>query len=104
MNGSAESASVQIDPALIDRMLDLYCDWRTECEAVRSAYARFANAPASERALAFAAYAAAVDREASASNAYEGQIRLVRAGLPASSPTRGSEPSRSVCAPDWSGG
>jgi hypothetical protein len=66
-----------IDAHLVDRMLELYCDWRTECEAVRAAYRRFSSAQPSERALAFAAYSAALEREGSASEAYEAQIRRI---------------------------
>jgi hypothetical protein len=68
---------VQIRPELVDRMIELYCDWRTECEVVRAAYERFCTVPASERAIAFAAYAAALDREESACESYAAKIRLI---------------------------
>jgi hypothetical protein len=62
---------------LVDAMMDLYCDWRTECAEVRAAYGRFSSAQPSERAVAFAAYAAALDREEAACGAYAAQIRLI---------------------------
>lgn len=58
-------------------MIELYCDWRTECSIVQAAYGRFVDAEPSDRALAFAAYIAALDREGSASEAYAEQIRLI---------------------------
>ena len=74
----------QIDPALVDRLLELYCDWRTECSAVQTAYERFLRAPAAERELAFSGYSAALDREGSAAELYGAQVRLVAslAGAP----------------------
>lgn len=62
---------------LVDTMIDLYCDWRTGCEQVWAAYERFSNAPPADRAVAFAAYAAALDREEAACEAYAVQIRLI---------------------------
>lgn len=66
-----------IRPDLIDRMMDLYCDWRTECAGVQVAYERFSSAGQSDRAMAFAAYTAALDREESAGEAYAAHIRLI---------------------------
>lgn len=57
--------------------MELYCDWRTECASVRIAYERLADAQDDERALAHAAYDAALDREHSAADAYAAQIRLI---------------------------
>jgi len=62
-------------PELTDRLVWLYCDWRSQCAGVRAAYEQFAVAPAAERAVAFAAYQAALDREASAAATYAQQIR-----------------------------
>ena len=67
----------QIPDALVDDLLDLYIDWRTESAAVHAAYERFSNASRSERQLAFAAYTAALDREGSAAGDYEAQIRRI---------------------------
>ena len=72
-------------PDLNDQLVGPYCDWRVRCLDVRAAYARFAVAPAADRALAFAAYEAALDREASAAHVYAQQIRrLDRAAHPRS--------------------
>jgi hypothetical protein len=70
----------RIPSELVDRMMELYCDWRSECAAVWGAYDRFSSAPATDRALAYAAYAAALDREGSACDAYAAQVRLIVAG------------------------
>jgi hypothetical protein len=67
----------QVRPDLVDRMIEMYCDWRTECEAVQAAYDRFLDASSSDRAAAFAAYNAALDCEQSACEAYAAQIRVV---------------------------
>jgi hypothetical protein len=69
----------EIRPDLVDRMIELYCDWRTESAAVQSAYERFLDASAPDRATAFAAYAAALDREESACESYANQVRLIEA-------------------------
>ena len=67
--------SAEIHPDLVDRMIESYCDWRTDCAEVHAAYARFLDAPASDRAPAFAAYIAAVDREQCACEAYAAQVQ-----------------------------
>jgi hypothetical protein len=69
--------SAVVRPELIDQMIDLYCDWRTACSEVQVAYRRFSAAPPADRAVAFAAYAAALDREQSASEFYAAQIRVI---------------------------
>jgi hypothetical protein len=58
-------------------MIELYCDWRTGCIEVQSAYERFRDASSWDRAAAFAAYTAALDREQSACESYAEQIRLI---------------------------
>lgn len=70
--------STEIRPDLVDRMIELYCDWRTACWDVRAAYDRFLEAPAPDRAVAFAAYTAALDREQSAGEAYAAQVRAIQ--------------------------
>jgi hypothetical protein len=70
--------STEIRPDLVDRMIELYCDWRTACWDVRAAYDRFLVAPAPDRAVAFAAYTAALDREQSACEAYAAQVRAIQ--------------------------
>jgi hypothetical protein len=67
----------RIRPDLVDQLMDLYCDWREECAEVRSAYERFGSAPKCDRALAFAAFGAALDREGTASEAYAEHFRLL---------------------------
>jgi hypothetical protein len=64
-------------PAAIDHLLELYCAWREECAVVQSAYERFCAAPPSDRTLAYAAYRAALDREAAAAEMYSEQIARV---------------------------
>jgi hypothetical protein len=71
------SATVHVRPDLVDRLLDLYCDWRTASAEVHAAYADFCDAGAADRVDAFAAYAATLDREQSACEAYAGQVGLV---------------------------
>jgi hypothetical protein len=69
--------TIAIRPDLVDRMIELYCDWRTACAEVQAAYDRFCEARGSDRAVAFAAYAAALDREESACDYYAGHIRVI---------------------------
>jgi hypothetical protein len=81
--------SAEIRPDLVDRMIELYCEWRTGCWDVRAAYDRFLEAPASDRAVAFAAYMAALDREESACAAYADQVRAIQSRYAdAAAPTR----------------
>jgi len=70
--------SAEIRPDLVDRMIELYCDWRTGCWDVRAAYERFLEAPAADRAVAFAAYMAALDREESTCEWYAAQVRAIQ--------------------------
>ena len=72
---NATSSGIRAD--LVDRMMELYCQWREECVRVQAAYEGFSSAVASDRKLAFAAYTAALDCERSASDAYAAQIRLI---------------------------
>jgi len=67
----------QIRPDLIDIMMDLYCEWRTECKAVQAAYEEIWRVAPSDRAAAFAAYTAALDREESACQDYAAHIRQI---------------------------
>jgi hypothetical protein len=70
--------SVQVEPELVDRLIELYCDWRSECWAVRSAYAQFTDSSPDDRALAYAAYRAALDREEAAADVYADQLQKIR--------------------------
>ncbi len=65
----------------VDRLIELYCDWREQCREVNAAYRNFTAAPADARALAFAVYEAALDREESACEIYAAQVRLVERTL-----------------------
>lgn len=69
---------VDIRPDLIDRLIELYCEWRTACAEVQTAYGRFLGASPADRSAAFAAYSAALDREESACDSYAAQIRLIQ--------------------------
>lgn len=90
------AVSAEVRPALVDRMIELYCDWRTESAAVQAAYERFLDAMAPDRARAFAAYFAALDREESAADSYAAQVRLIEAHCAGRSVRAGRrEPSRS---------
>jgi hypothetical protein len=84
---------VQVRPELVDRMIDLYCKWRTSCEEVRARYERFLDALASDRTVAFAAYMAALDREQSACESYAEQVRLIESRISAPAAPR---PTRSA--------
>jgi hypothetical protein len=70
--------SSEIRPELVDRMIELYCDWRTACWDVRAAYERFLDAAPCDRAVAFAAYGAALDREESSCESYAAQVRAIQ--------------------------
>jgi hypothetical protein len=70
---------------LADRAFRHYLEWRDESTTVESAYRRWINAPTGECAFAFAAYAAALDREERAATLYqtvidEGERLLSRRG------------------------
>ena len=58
-----------------DALIDLYVEWREECSEVHLAYARWHRATRGDRAAAFAAYNAALDREERASDTYAALIR-----------------------------
>jgi hypothetical protein len=84
-----------VRPDLVDRLIELYCDWRTECAQVQAAYERFLGAEPDDRTLTFAAYAAALDREESACESYAAQIRLVQRSCAGSgTPSRGRKAQR----------
>ena len=69
--------SAQVPPALIDRLIELYCDWRSQCWNVRAAYAQFTAATAQDRTVAYAAYRVELDREESAAGVYAQQLERV---------------------------
>ena len=47
-----------------------YAEWRMSCASVWTAYRQWSNAPRTEAHLAYAAYAAALDREDAAARVY----------------------------------
>jgi hypothetical protein len=47
----------------VDELLARYVEWREDAAAVAVAHRRWRSAPVGERAMAFAAYSAAVDQE-----------------------------------------
>ena len=72
------------DGRLGDALIDLYVEWREECSAVHAAYERWRQASRDDRAAAFLAYSAALDREERAGNVYAAMVRrLSRAPQPA---------------------
>jgi hypothetical protein len=71
------AAAIEIRPDLIDTMMDLYCEWRTECKAVHAAYDRIDEVASGDRPAAFAAYTAALDREESACRAYATHVQAI---------------------------
>ncbi len=74
--------SATVPAELVDRLIELYCYWRTQCWNVRAAYAQFTAATADDRALAYAAYLAALDREESAADVYAQQVARVTSFAP----------------------
>jgi hypothetical protein len=88
------AVATDVRPDLIDRLIELYCEWRTSCAEVQATYERFLGAASHDRAEAFAAYMAALDREQSACERYAGQIRLIQG--------RFSTPGRRVACPQTS--
>lgn len=89
---TAKTLDAQLRPDAIDRLIELYCEWREECAEVHAAYERFSSAAADNRALAFAAYTAALDREASASRSYEDQVNRLMPDARCGRSARGDVP------------
>jgi hypothetical protein len=62
---------------MVDEAIERYVDWREACAGVSAAYVRFSKASAPDRSLSFAAYNAALDREASAAMWYRGVLARI---------------------------
>lgn len=62
---------------LVDTLMDGYVTWREASVAVTAAYQRWARAGRHERALAYEAYVATLDREEDAASAYQQLIEMV---------------------------
>ena len=63
---------------LVDEMIERYVAWREECTAVTAGYGRWSTAVRAERALGFAAYSAALDREGCAAERYAASVKRLR--------------------------
>lgn len=85
---SRDHPGAGIDSEAVDLLIDLYCDWRTECAAVHAAYEDFSNASAAERPGAFEVYLAALRHEGLAAQEYAAQIQEIshRVTTPAATP------------------
>jgi hypothetical protein len=68
----------ELRASMVDALTDRYVDWREECFAVIAAYQRWSEADVDDRADAFAAYSAALDREERACDIYAELVRDVR--------------------------
>jgi hypothetical protein len=88
----------ELHSALVDHLLELYCEWREDSARVQTAYDRFAFADSGDRDPAFASYMAALDQEESAAHTYAEQIKAAAAELkPESGVTApGPAPARSA--------
>jgi hypothetical protein len=74
-------SGARVPPWLADRYLESYLRWREECAATRRAYALWNGAQRPTRALAFAAYTAALDREEQAAHTLRGRLERIRRWL-----------------------
>jgi hypothetical protein len=69
--------NAELRSALVDELLELYCEWREDSARVQTAYERFAAAEPEDRKAAYAVYLAAVDQEEAAARTYADQISCV---------------------------
>jgi hypothetical protein len=60
------------ESTIIDELMDIYLQWREAAVEVGGAYERWSVALGSDRALAFAAYLASLEREEQAADCYRG--------------------------------
>jgi hypothetical protein len=72
-------AATERRSALADAFVDSWVFWREASEDVRSAYRWWSESARPDRALAFAGYRAAVDREQHAANIHADRAERVRA-------------------------
>jgi anti-sigma-K factor RskA len=75
-----DALSSLAEKRLADDMTDAYVDWREERAAVWLAYDGWTSAPASDAAVAFAVYRAALDREERAAEVYGRLVMQLAAG------------------------
>ena len=59
------------------KAMDAYLSWREQCIAVRVAYSNYKHAPASDSALRYEVYAAALDEEERACELYATLVRRI---------------------------
>jgi hypothetical protein len=78
--------NARVQAELVDRLIELYCDWRSACSEVHAAYGQFAAASAQHRGLAYAVYGAALDREELAAGEYSRHLMRVARLAPAFEP------------------
>lgn len=64
--------------SLVDGLIESWVCWGEACEDVRSAYHCWGQCKAAQRALAFASYRAALDREDQAARVYPMYVERVR--------------------------
>jgi hypothetical protein len=77
----SEHMSTNEHADLIDRLMDMYVEWREECVALWDAHERWKRATAGDRQLAFAAYRAALDREEWACHVYQDHVSRITPAL-----------------------
>lgn len=69
--GPRSQARVAWPDARVDTLIESYVEWREECETVQTAYDRWTASERCDRALGYAAYHAALEREQKAAAVYQ---------------------------------
>ncbi|MBV9366059.1 MAG: hypothetical protein JOY89_17625 [Solirubrobacterales bacterium] len=82
MNMKRSPVAAPPSSILIDAVLDAYVAWPEENAAVEAAYRHWLGAGREDRALAFAAYSAALDREEYAAAEYQRLIERAEGHVP----------------------
>ena len=96
MTVNATAPTVYEWPEVNDPVI-AYAEWRTACTAVWTAYRCWTHAPRADRALAHAAYAAALDREDAAASTYS---RLVQREVGSAGDQIRADPARASTPPE----
>ena len=68
--------------ANVDAFMDSWVSWRESCQDVHDAYRSWTESARPRRALAFAGYRAALDREQHAARIYSDSAERIRAFAP----------------------
>jgi hypothetical protein len=76
---SGGETAAEAEARLADAFLEAYIDWRDECLIVEMAYERWQIEPHPDRAIAFAAYRAALDREEHAAGMFRERTARIAA-------------------------